>query len=458
MLGGTALLGLAYTRSRNSTSAAGSALVGPRKRSEGGTELDATDGRVHRGLPLARAAPVRSEPSAAKTETPGPVSLDEEEYHDASDSPVEEEFLDAEAPGDFLREVRKMRTRDVLDLGTDDALRFCARSRVHDLCDLASGGDLVATRVLTGLCDDGYGRAAKCTAAQVAFLRGVINGGKKHKRVENVVFFGRLLDELGKDLVHKEYGHVEVWDVRECTTMRGAFRNSRIKGRLDLRFWDTRNVTDMGSAFESTAFDADVSTWDVSKARDMGKMFHEASRFQGDVSEWDVSKVRNMSAMFWDAGVFNGDVSNWDVGRVEDMSSMFSGAKAFNQDLGMWNVSKVTTMADMFLNAERFNGDVDRWVVSGVFVMRAMFRGASQFDRDLGLWDVGNVTDMGEMFRGASSFTGGGLERWKLGDCVVKNIFQGAANVRQEALDWLKWIERNSAGYGRVRRARRGFV
>ena len=462
MLGGMAFLGLAHTR-RTSRAKTVRVVRGWGAPHERGSVVDHAKAPEHAAR-LAHAsqekAPdgadefVSSELGDASADNPEtPARAEEDEYYDASESPVDEEFLDAEAPNDFPRDVRKMDTLDVLDVGTDDALRFCARSRVHDLCDLAIGGHPVALGVLTRLRDE-----RSSTAAQVRFLDGVINGRKMNKRVENVFFFSRLLDELGKDLVHKEYGHVEVWDVRECTTMRGAFRKSGIKGRLDLRFWDTRKVKDMGSAFESTGFDADVSTWDVSKVSDMGKMFHEASRFQGDVGEWDVSQVRNMSAMFWDAVVFNGDVSNWDVGRVEDMSMMFSGAKAFNQHLGTWNVGKVKTMAAMFLNAERFNGDVDRWAVTGVTVMRAMFRGASQFNRSLGLWDVGNVTDMGEMFRGASSFTGEGLESWKLGDCVVNDIFQGAAKVRQEARDWATSIERNRAGYGRVRRARRGFV
>ena len=41
----------------------------------------------------------------------------------------------------------------------------------------------------------------------------------------------------------------------------------------------------------------------------MSQMFYEASAFNGDISIWDVSNVTNMRFMFRQAYSFNGDIS-----------------------------------------------------------------------------------------------------------------------------------------------------
>jgi len=51
--------------------------------------------------------------------------------------------------------------------------------------------------------------------------------------------------------------------------------------------------------------------------------------------------------MFFNASAFNGDVSSWDVSSVNGMSYMFYSAKSFNSDLSSWNVSSVSHMYGM---------------------------------------------------------------------------------------------------------------
>jgi surface protein len=46
--------------------------------------------------------------------------------------------------------------------------------------------------------------------------------------------------------------------------------------------------------------------------------------------------------MFLDASAFNGDLSLWDVSKVTYMMNMFNGAKSFNQTL-CWDTAKATT-------------------------------------------------------------------------------------------------------------------
>jgi surface protein len=74
-------------------------------------------------------------------------------------------------------------------------------------------------------------------------------------------------------------------------------------------------------------------------------MFTGATAFNQDISSWDVSGVENMNGMFEDASNFNQDISSWDVSSVTNMGVMFEGdllPTTFNQDLSSWDVSNVT--------------------------------------------------------------------------------------------------------------------
>ena len=161
------------------------------------------------------------------------------------------------------------------------------------------------------------------------------------------------------------------------------------------------NVTDMESMFEeATAFNQDLSGWDVSKVTNMSSMFAFAYAFNRDLSGWDVSKVTNMWRMFSSADAFNQDISGWDVSKVTTMSFMLAYTAAFNRDLSGWDVSNVTDMESMFEEATAFNRDLGGWDVSNVTDMSGMFFGDTAFNQDLGGWDVSNVTDMSSMFDG----------------------------------------------------------
>jgi surface protein len=192
-------------------------------------------------------------------------------------------------------------------------------------------------------------------------------------------------------------GDLSTWDVSSVTNMANMFQSaSSFNG--DISSWDVSSVTYMANMFQSaSSFNGDISSWDVSSVTNMASMFRSASSFNGDISSWDVSQVTNLQAMFQSANSFNQDLSSWNTSNVTNMAGVFQFANSFNQDLSNWNTSNVTNMIAMFSFASAFNSDISSWDVSSVAQMTSIFSSASGFDQDLGGWNLGSVSDMSGM-------------------------------------------------------------
>ena len=135
---------------------------------------------------------------------------------------------------------------------------------------------------------------------------------------------------------------IDQWGDIQWSTMAEAFLGAKNMEYKATDAPDLSRVTSMSKMFAHTAFNGDVSDWDVSRVTGMRKMFSDARAFNGDISGWDVSKVTDMGSMFENARAFNGDISGWDVSKVTYMGSMFENARAFNGDISGWDVSSVT--------------------------------------------------------------------------------------------------------------------
>ena len=235
---------------------------------------------------------------------------------------------------------------------------------------------------------------------------------------------------------HMVYNATDAPDLSSVTDMNRMFRDATAFNG-DVSSWNVSSVTDMGEMFKfASSFDQPLNGWDVSSVTDMSNMFRAASAFNQNIAGWDVSSVTDMHEMFRLARSFDQPLNGWNVSSVTDMDNMFRTAADFNQPLNGWDVSSVTGMNSMFEFASSFNGDISGWNVSSVTDMREVFRSASSFDQPLNGWDVSSVTDMEHMFSDAAAFNKD-ISGWNVSSVTAMNgMFDGATSFQQNLGEW----------------------
>ncbi|MCX6755713.1 MAG: BspA family leucine-rich repeat surface protein [Candidatus Nomurabacteria bacterium] len=119
------------------------------------------------------------------------------------------------------------------------------------------------------------------------------------------------------------------WDVSTIQNMYGMFQ-SAMSFNQDISSWDVSNVNNMGYMFENDpAFNQDIHLWNVGNVWNMDSMFYSATKFNnGDQPlTWGTNtlNVSNMSSMFRNDTAFDQDISSWNVSAVTNMTDMFTG-------------------------------------------------------------------------------------------------------------------------------------
>lgn len=153
---------------------------------------------------------------------------------------------------------------------------------------------------------------------------------------------------------------------------------------------------------------------DTSLFTRMNKMFASTGQLKYiDIREWDTSNVTTMSNMFYDCkGLINvgaGDyifkVDNFDTSQVTMMDGFLQYTSFETIDLSNFNTSKVITMSSMFgsmTKAKTIN--VSNFDTSNVKYMDNMFINASSVvELDLSNFVTSNVTTFRSMFSGCRS-------------------------------------------------------
>ncbi len=230
--------------------------------------------------------------------------------------------------------------------------------------------------------------------------------------------------------------NISTWDTSNVTNMQSVFESASIS-TTDITDWNTSNVTTMASMFSSaSSFNQDISSWDTSKVINFSSMFERAFVFNANLGSWNTSSATNFQSMFRFAQAFNQDISSWNTSNVTTMFSTFEFADKFNQPLNAWDVSKVTTFQSMFKDAPLFNQPLNNWLITSATNLSQTFENARVFNQALNSWDVSKVTNFNATFRGARAFNQP-LDLWDVSaGTQMFSMFDGAIAFNQNINVW----------------------
>lgn len=103
---------------------------------------------------------------------------------------------------------------------------------------------------------------------------------------------------------------------------------------------------------------------------------------------------------------FNQDLSGWDVSNCDTFTSAFEECLSFNQDISGWNVSSGNTFLTMFDGATSFNQNLGAWTFNDGANLQYMFQNCSALtDANVALMLIGwDVAGQGENINGTLMF------------------------------------------------------
>ena len=144
----------------------------------------------------------------------------------------------------------------------------------------------------------------------------------------------------------------------KASSLRNVFKDCTSLTSLDLRSWNTSNITEMTNMFNGceNLETLDISTFDTSNVTDMGGMFNGCKALKElDLSHFNTSKVTDMGFMFHECKKLESlDISRFDTSNVTDMDAMFENCESiYVLDLSSFNMSKVESIRFMFYECKK---------------------------------------------------------------------------------------------------------
>lgn len=122
------------------------------------------------------------------------------------------------------------------------------------------------------------------------------------------------------------------------------------------------SVTDLHSITITGTFDAvdfrssagylrTIEQWGTTSWNSLANAFEGASLLTYNATDLpNLTNTTSLAAMFKGASAFNGNVSGWNVSNVSDFSEMFYNATSFNQSLSGWDIQNAANMDGMLVN------------------------------------------------------------------------------------------------------------
>jgi len=178
---------------------------------------------------------------------------------------------------------------------------------------------------------------------------------------ENENFYTYTPIEDGELLVEAGPEGVEYIRFVEEESKRGSAKNLLTVEQFGTVAW--KSMEEGFQYCNNMQFAATVGTPDLSHVTDMEYMFYECSAFNQDLSSWNVSNVTNMHGIFSGCSSFNQDLSGWNVSNVTDMGGMFYDCSAFNQNLGSWQLKECKKLGLQYcgMSIENYSKSLIGW-------------------------------------------------------------------------------------------------
>ena len=198
----------------------------------------------------------------------------------------------------------------------------------------------------------------------------VMNGNISNWDTRNVTNMANTFRESGFNTSNAGFNtHVNniYWNTSNVTNMALCFYGIQ-QQITSISNWDTSSVTSFANfGSQTTSFNADIESWDVSSGVNFATAFNGAGEFVRDLSSWDVSNGTNFNNMFTSADV-TFDSSSWVLTDAVAVYRLFLFCSNWNQNVSSMVLGANITRVDfMFygtgINAINLTDTIVGWAV-----------------------------------------------------------------------------------------------